>query len=142
MNKILKTGVRNSFEFSEPGDIAMVSDAGKSYSETFIVWDEEINLVACLIPSKNGQTTICGMARFKNGKQLAMFSRPDEYQILHKRLVVACRWVADLYGTHVVCCRCPAEGAEVFVPLDFRIFENLAEKLDRFWLHKVPGHLN
>jgi hypothetical protein len=120
----------------------MVLDAMKSFSETFIVWDDEINLVAALIPSKNGQAVICGMAKFKNGKQLAMFSQPDDYKVLYKRLVVACRWIADLYGTQVVCSRCPAAGAEEYVPLDFRISKNFEEKLDRPWVHKVSGHLN
>ena len=130
------------FKISGPGDIAMMSDARKGFSETFIVWDDEINLVAALIPSKNGQAAICGMAKFTNGKQLAMFSQPDDYEILYKRLVVACRWIADLYGTHVVCCRCPAEGAEECVPPDFRIFENLEGKLDNFWWNKISHHLN
>ena len=120
----------------------MMSDARKGFSETFIVWDDEINLVTALIPSKNGQAAICGMAKFTNGKQLAMFSQPDDYEILYKRLVVACRWIADLYGMHVVCCRCPITGPEEYVPLDFRISKNLEEKLDRPWVHKVSGHLN
>lgn len=120
----------------------MSANTEKCFSETFIVWNDEINLVAALIPSKNGQAAICGTARFKNGKQLAIFSRPDDYKILHKRLVCACRWIADLYGTHVVCCRCPAEGAEECVPPDFRIFKKLEGKLDRVWLNKTSHHLN
>ncbi len=120
----------------------MVSDAREIFSETFIVWNDEINLVAALIPSKNGLTAICGMAKFKNGKQLAIFSQPDEYKILHRRLLYACRWIADLYGTHVVCARCPATGAEEFAPLNFRIFGNLEKKLARPWVHKISGHLN
>jgi hypothetical protein len=124
------------------GDIAMVSDAGNNFSDTFIVWNDEINLVAALIPFKNGQAGICGTAKFKNGEQLAMFSRPDDYEILHKRIVVACRWIADLYGTHVVCSRCPATSVEKFEPVNSRIFNNLAKILDRPRAHKILGYLN
>ena len=120
----------------------MVSDAGKSFSETFIVWDDEINLVAGLIPSKNGQAAICGIARFKNGKQLSMYSQPDDYKILYKRLICACRWVADLYGTQVVCSRCPAKGSGEYAPLDFRIFKNPEKGLDRQWVHEILVNLN
>jgi hypothetical protein len=108
----------------------MLANTEKRFSETFIVWDDEIILVASLVPAKNGHAAVCGMARFKNGKQLAMFSQPDDYEILYKRLVFACRWVADLYGTHVVCCRCPATVAEEYAPLDFRIFKNAEKGLE------------
>ena len=120
----------------------MALDAGKSFSETFIVWDEEINLVAALIPSKNGQAAISGMAKFRSGKQLAIFSPPDDYKILQKRLMLACRWIAGLYGTHVVCSRCPAAGAEKFAPVNSRIFKNLAKEIDRHRVHKMSAHLN
>jgi hypothetical protein len=36
----------------------MSANTEKRFSETFIVWDDEINLVAALIPSENGQSAI------------------------------------------------------------------------------------
>jgi hypothetical protein len=120
----------------------MVSDARKSFTETFIVWDDEINLVAALIPSKNGQATIRGTARFKNGKQLAMFSQPDDCKILYQRLVYACRWIADIYGTQVVCSRCPATAADEYAPLDIMVFKNPEKQFDRQWIQELLTSLN
>jgi len=80
----------------------MVSDTKKLFSETFIVWNDEINLVGALIPLMNGRATICGTIKFKNGKNLAISAQPEDCKILHKRLLYACRCIAKFYGTDVI----------------------------------------
>ena len=80
----------------------MLGNTEKSFSETFIVWNDEINLVGALIPLLNGRATICGTIKFKNGKNLSISSPPDDCKILHKRLLYACRCIAKFYGTNVI----------------------------------------
>ena len=45
----------------------MLADNENSYTETYIVWNDDINLVGALIPRTNGRSTVCGTIKFKNG---------------------------------------------------------------------------
>ena len=38
----------------------MLADPENSYAETYIVWNDDINLVGALIPRNNGRSTVCG----------------------------------------------------------------------------------
>ncbi len=80
----------------------MLADADKRYSETFIVWNENINLVGALIPSNRGKAAVCGTIKFKNGKKLSFSSQPDDCEISHGRLMFLCRSIAKFYGTNVI----------------------------------------
>jgi len=80
----------------------MLADAEKSYSETFIVWNDDINLIATLIPSNEGRTAACGTIKFKNGGKLSFSSQPDDCEISHERLIFVCRCIAKFYGTNVI----------------------------------------
>ena len=80
----------------------MSANPGKSISETFIVWNDEINLVGALIPLRNGRAKIRGTIKFKNGKNLFISSPADDRKIFHKRLMYACRCIAKFYDTNVI----------------------------------------
>jgi hypothetical protein len=80
----------------------MLADAEKSYSETFIIWNDAINLVAALIPSNKGRAAACGTIKFKNGEKLFFSSQPDDCAISHERLIFVCRCIAKFYGTNVI----------------------------------------
>jgi hypothetical protein len=80
----------------------MPSDAEKSYSETFIIWNDDVNLIGTLKPSRGGTAEICGSVKFKNGKQLSFFSEPDDCKSLRERLILLCRCIAEFYGTDVI----------------------------------------
>ena len=81
----------------------MLVDEEKNYSEIYIVWNEDINLVGTLIPSNNGRAAVCGTIKFKNGKKLSISSQPDHCEKLHERLMSVCRCIAKFYGTNVIC---------------------------------------
>ena len=80
----------------------MQSEAEKSYSETFIIWNDDVNLIGALKPSKDGTAEICGSIKFKNGKQLSFFSPPDDCNALRERFMFLCRCIAKFYGTNVI----------------------------------------
>jgi len=58
----------------------MLTEPRKSFSETFIVWNDYINLVGALIPSNKGRASVRGTIRFKNGEKLSFSykSRPGK----------------------------------------------------------------
>jgi len=80
----------------------MLADTENSYTETYIVWNDDINLVGALIPRANGRSTVCGTIKFKNGKKLSISSQPYNCKILHERLMLVCRCIAKFYGTNVI----------------------------------------
>ena len=80
----------------------MLTEPRKSFSETFIVWTENINFVGALIPSNKGRASVRGTARFKNGEKLSFSSKSDDCKILHQKLVSLCQSVAKFYGTNVI----------------------------------------
>jgi hypothetical protein len=43
----------------------MLTEPRKSFSETFIVWNDYINLVGALFPSNKGRASVRGTIRFK-----------------------------------------------------------------------------
>jgi hypothetical protein len=69
----------------------MLAKVERSYSETLIVWNDDINLVGALIPSDKAKAKVCGTIKFKNGKRISFSSQPDDFEILHKRFMFICR---------------------------------------------------
>jgi hypothetical protein len=80
----------------------MLIEPRKSSSETFIVWNEYINLVGAFIPSNTGRASVCGTIRFKNGKKLSFSSTSDDCIILHQKIMFICQFIAKIYGTNVI----------------------------------------
>lgn len=80
----------------------MSTDEEKSYSEIFVVWNDLINLVGRLIPVNKGRAAVHGTVKFKNDENLSFSSPPADYDILRKRFMFLCRFVAKLYGTNVI----------------------------------------
>jgi len=80
----------------------MLTKPRKSFSETFIVWNDYINLVGALIPSNKGRASVCGTIRFKNGEKLSFSSKSDDCQASHQKLMSLCQSIAKFYGTNVI----------------------------------------
>jgi hypothetical protein len=80
----------------------MLTETGKSFCETFIVWNDNINLVGALIPSNKGRASVSGMIRFKNGERLSFSYKSDDRKIVHQKLMSLCQFIAKFYGTNVV----------------------------------------
>jgi hypothetical protein len=81
---------------------AMLTEPQKNFSETFIVWNDYINLVGALIPSNKGRASVRGTIRFKNGEKLSFSSKTDDCKILHQKFMSLCQFIAKLYGTYVI----------------------------------------
>jgi hypothetical protein len=84
------------------GRTVMLTKPRKSFSKTFIVWNDYINLVGALIPSNKGRASVCGTIRFKNGEKLSFSSDSGDSKILHKKLMSLCHSIAKFYGTKVI----------------------------------------
>lgn len=80
----------------------MLTETRKSLSETFIVWNDNINLVGALIPSNKGKASVSGMIRFKNGEKLSFSYESDDRKIVHQKLMSLCQSIAKFYGTNVI----------------------------------------
>ncbi|MEE4606261.1 MAG: hypothetical protein V2J65_33635 [Desulfobacteraceae bacterium] len=80
----------------------MLTKSRKSFSKTFIVWNDYINLVGALIPSHEGRASVCGTIRFKNGEKLSFSSKSADSKILHQKLMSLCQSIAKFYGTKVI----------------------------------------
>ena len=80
----------------------MLTEPRMGFSETFLVWNDNINLIGALIPSNNGGASACGTIRFNNGEKLSFSSKSDDCKILHQKLVSLCQSVAKFYGTNVI----------------------------------------
>ena len=74
----------------------------KHYSETFIVWNENINLVGALIPLDKEKVSVSGTVRFKNGEKLSFSAESYDCEILHQKLLSICHFIAKCYGTNVI----------------------------------------
>ena len=74
----------------------------ESFSKTFIVWNDSINLVGSLISSNKGRTSVCGTIRFKNGEKLSFSCKSGDSKILHQKLMSLCQSIAKFYGTKVI----------------------------------------
>lgn len=77
-----------------------------SYSETFIVCNDNINLVGALIPLDKGKVSVCGTVKFKNGEKLSFSAESYDCKILHQKLMSICHFVAKCYGTNVIHRKC------------------------------------
>ena len=80
----------------------MLAKVERSYSETFIVWNDDINLIGAFIPSDKGKTVACGTIKFKNGTRLSFSSQPDDCEILYERFMFIFRFIANFYGTNII----------------------------------------
>jgi hypothetical protein len=80
----------------------MLTEPRMGFSETYLVWNDNINLIGALIPSNNGGASVCGTIRFNNGEKLSFSSKSDDCKILHQKLVSLCQSVAKFYGTNVI----------------------------------------
>ena len=80
----------------------MLTETRKSFSETFVIWNDNINLVGALIPSNKGRASVSGMNRFKNGEKLSFSYKSDNRKIVHQKLMSLCQHIAKFYGTNVV----------------------------------------
>ena len=79
----------------------MLPEQRNNFSETFIVWNENINLVGSIIPSNKGSASIYGTIKFKNGEKLSFSSQSDDSKILHQKFMFLCQFIANFYGTNV-----------------------------------------
>ena len=52
----------------------MLTEPQMGFSETFLVWNDNINLIGAVIPSNKGRASVCGTIRFKNGEKLSFSS--------------------------------------------------------------------
>ncbi|MEX1346190.1 MAG: hypothetical protein AB1Z31_00530 [Desulfobacterales bacterium] len=81
----------------------MLIKSRMSFSKTFIVWNDSINLVGALVPSNKGRASVCGTIKFKNGKKLSFSCKSGDSKILHQKLMSLCQSIANFYGTKVIC---------------------------------------
>jgi hypothetical protein len=81
----------------------MFTEPPKSYSETFVVWNDKINLIGACIPLDKGKASVCGTVRFKDGEKVSFYSKSCDCELLHRKLISLCRFVAKFYGTNVTC---------------------------------------
>ena len=84
----------------------MLKEQRKSYSETFIVWNDNINLVGALILLDNGKVSVYGTVKFKNNEKLSFSTESYDCKILHQKLMSICQFVAKCYGTNVIHRKC------------------------------------
>ena len=80
----------------------MLTEQRKNFSETFIVWNDNINLVGSIIPINKGIASIYGTIKFKNGEKLSFSSKSNNCKILHQKLMSLCQIIAKFYGTNVI----------------------------------------
>jgi hypothetical protein len=80
----------------------MPTDAEKARPETFIVWNDHINLVGAIIPSGEGKASVRGTIRFNNGEKLSFSCKQENAAVLHRKLATVCRQIAKFYRTNVV----------------------------------------
>jgi hypothetical protein len=80
----------------------MLTKSRKSFSKTFIVWNDYISLVGALIPSNKGRASVCGTIRFKNGENLSFSCKSGDSKVLHQKLMFLCKSIAKFYGTKVI----------------------------------------
>ena len=80
----------------------MLAEPRMGFSETFLVWNDDINLIGALIPSNNGRASVCGTIRFKNGERLSFSSKSDDCKISHQKFMSLCQCIAKFYGTKVI----------------------------------------
>ena len=80
----------------------MLTEPRMGFSETYLVWNDNINLIGALIPSNNGGASVCGTIRFNNGEKLSFSSKSDDCKILHQKFMSLCQFIAKFYGTNVI----------------------------------------
>ena len=80
----------------------MLIKSRKSFSKTFIVWNDSINIVGALIPSNKGRASVCGTIKFKNGEKLSFSCKSGDSKILHQKLMSLCQSIAKFYGTKII----------------------------------------
>jgi hypothetical protein len=80
----------------------MLANAEKSRAETFIVWNDNINLVGSIFPSDEGKASVCGTIRFKNGERLSFSCKQENPEVLHQKLTTVCREIAKFYRTNLI----------------------------------------
>jgi len=80
----------------------MLTEQRKQFSETFIVWNDKINLVGSIIPSNKGKASILGTIKFQNSKKLSFSSKSENRKILHQDFMSLCQFIAAFYGANVV----------------------------------------
>ena len=80
----------------------MLTNAEEARTETFIVWNDHINLVGAIIPSGEGKASARGTIRFKNGETLSFSCKHENPEVLHQKLTTVCRQIAKLYRTNLI----------------------------------------
>jgi hypothetical protein len=80
----------------------MPANAEKSCTETFIVWNDYINLVGAIIPSGEGKASVRGTIRFKDGNKISFSCKQGNPEILHRNLTSVCRQVGKFYRTNLI----------------------------------------
>ena len=80
----------------------MLSESGKQYSETFLIWNENINFVGAVIPTPEGRAKISGSVIFKKNKELSFSSPKDDPHVLHEKLLSICHFLAAFYKAEIL----------------------------------------
>jgi hypothetical protein len=80
----------------------MPANAERSRTETFIVWNDYINLVGAIIPSDEGKASVRGTIRFKNGERLSFSCKHENPEVLQQKLTTVCRQIAKFYRTNLI----------------------------------------
>jgi hypothetical protein len=80
----------------------MPANAEKSSTETFIVWNDYINLIGAIVPSGEGKVSLRGTIRFKNGESLSFSCKQENPEVLQQKLTTVCRQIAKFYRTNLI----------------------------------------
>ena len=80
----------------------MLSESGKHFSETFLIWNEKINFVGAVIPTPEGRAKISGSVIFRKNKELLFSSPKDDPDVLHQKLISICQFLAKFYRTEIL----------------------------------------
>ena len=79
----------------------MLSESGKPFSETFLIWNENINFVGALIPTPEGRAKISGSVIFRKDTELLFSSPKDDPDVLHAKLISICQFLATFYRADI-----------------------------------------
>ena len=79
----------------------MLSESGKHFSETFLIWNEKINFVGAVIPTPEGRAKISGSVIFRKNKELLFSSPKDDPEVLHEKLISICQFLATFYSADI-----------------------------------------
>ena len=79
----------------------MQLEPGALFSETYLIWNGNINFVGAIIPTPEGRAKISGSVVFSKKKEISFSSPQDDPGILHEKLMSICQFLAKFYKAEI-----------------------------------------